>query len=117
MDAVPVGSVDVDRCPACGGMWFDAFEDEAVREAGAAATLDKGSAAAGKWHNRQGSIKCPHGHGPLVRMVDRQQPHIWYESCAVCHGKFFDAGEFKDVAEHSLGDLFKRWRAKERKLG
>lgn len=116
MDTVQVGSVEVDRCSGCGGMWFDAFEDEAVREAGQAATLDTGSAEAGRTQNQQGKIKCPRDGSPMIRMVDREQTHVWYESCSVCHGRFFDAGEFKDVSERTLGDFFKRWRAKERKL-
>lgn len=116
MDAVQVGSVEVDRCSSCGGMWFDAFEDEAVREAGGAATVDTGSASTGQKFNQQGKVECPRCHTRTIRMVDMKQPHIWYESCATCHGKFFDAGEFKDVSEQTLGDLFKRWRAKERPM-
>jgi Zn-finger nucleic acid-binding protein len=32
----------------------------------------------------------------MIRMVDRHQPHIWYESCPVCFGVYMDAGEFRD---------------------
>lgn len=116
MEGVQVGSVEVDRCPACGGMWFDAFEDEAVREAGAAATVDKGGEGPGGWYNQMGKIDCPRCHTRTIRMVDLEQPHIWYESCPVCHGKFFDAGEFRDLSQRTLGDLFKRWLAGERPL-
>ena len=116
MDAVPVGGVEVDRCSGCGGLWFDAFEDEAVREAGAARALDRGSEEVGRTQNQQGKIDCPRCHTRTIRMVDREQPHVWYESCPVCHGKFFDAGEFRDVSEHTLGDWIRRWRLKARPL-
>ena len=42
--------------------------------------------------------------------------NIWYESCPVCHGKFFDAGEFRDLTEKSIGDRIKHWLKGERKL-
>jgi len=117
MNAVSVGSVEVDRCTSCSGMWFDAFEDDAVKKAAnGAKTLDSGDARKGKEKNQQGKISCPKCRTKTIRMVDRQQPHIWFESCPVCYGKFFDAGEFKDVAEKNLKDLFRRWGAKERPL-
>ena len=116
MEAVAVGSVDVDRCTSCQGMWFDAFEDEAVKRARGAKKVDTGDGRKGKEKNQQGKISCPKCRTRTIRMVDREQPHIWYESCPVCYGKFFDAGEFQDVAEKGLRDLFRRWGAKERPL-
>ncbi|WP_211369490.1 hypothetical protein [Pseudoxanthomonas kalamensis] len=47
-------------------------------------------------------------------MVDPQQPHIWFESCKYCYGRFYDAGEFRDYAEHDLADWIKSWKAPER---
>jgi Zn-finger nucleic acid-binding protein len=43
----------------------------------------------------------------MVRMVDAAQPHIWVESCPVCHGTFFDAGEFTDFKEHRIGEILR----------
>ncbi|MFN2564944.1 MAG: zf-TFIIB domain-containing protein [Gemmatimonadaceae bacterium] len=116
MKGVSVGSVEVDRCTSCAGMWFDAFEDEAVKRARGATAVDTGNEITGKVKNQHGKISCPKCRTRTIRMVDREQPHIWYESCPVCYGKFFDAGEFKDVAEKGLKDLFRRWGAKERPL-
>jgi hypothetical protein len=28
----------------------------------------------------------------------------------VCHGTFFDAGEFRDYKEHTVSEWFKGWR-------
>ena len=47
----------------------------------------------------------------MLRMVDPRQPHIWFESCPVCHGRFYDAGEYRDFAEFTLGDLIRRFTA------
>jgi hypothetical protein len=38
-------------------------------------------------------------------MVDPAQPDIWFESCPVCHGTFFDAGEFRDWKDRTLGEF------------
>jgi Zn-finger nucleic acid-binding protein len=98
-------------------MWFDAMEDRQLRGArGAAAAIDVGSTPQGTQHDTQAKVMCPRCNTRMVRMVDREQPHVWYESCSVCHGTFFDAGEFRDLTERSLTDLFKRWRKGERKL-
>jgi Zn-finger nucleic acid-binding protein len=51
----------------------------------------------------------------MTRLVDVKHPHLWYESCPVCYGVFFDAGEFTDYAEENLLDFFKDWLMKERK--
>ena len=39
----------------------------------------------------------------------QDKTHIWYEECEACHGSYFDAGEFTDLATLSLSDLFKRF--------
>ena len=51
-----------------------------------------------------GSGRCPKDQQPLFVMVVAGQPHISYESCGVCHGVFFDAGEFKDFKEETFGE-------------
>ena len=52
-------------------------------------------------------IDCPVCHTQMIRMVDVKQPHIWYESCPVCFGVFYDAGEFRDHKEHHVLGFFK----------
>ena len=114
MAAVKVGIVEVDRCTVCGGMWFDSLEEEWLKTPADAAALDVGDAAVGAKHNELGRIDCPKCHTRTVRMVDVDQPHIWFESCKVCYGRFFDAGEFRDLATNGVEDLVRRWRGKER---
>ena len=43
----------------------------------------------------------------MAKMVDNNQPHIWYEACDICSGVFFDAGEFSDYKEENILDFFK----------
>jgi hypothetical protein len=49
-------------------------------------------------------------------MVDAEQPHIHFESCKYCYGRFFDAGEVRDLAEPGVAALIGRWRAHERPI-
>jgi Zn-finger nucleic acid-binding protein len=51
----------------------------------------------------------------MIRMVVNGQPHIWYEGCPVCHGTYFDAGEFKDFKAETFIDTVKAIFRTERK--
>jgi Zn-finger nucleic acid-binding protein len=113
MEVVTTESGAVDRCTACGGMWFDRLE--VGKQAAFAAVVDTGDAARGARYNTVDRISCPVcANSPLTRMVDNDQPHIWFESCPSCNGRFFDAGEFRDLNERSLGDLIRKFTAKGR---
>ena len=127
MGTVTFGSIVVDRCTSCRGLWFDAREHERLKNldgseevdsgppagaaAGAATGVAAGTGGAGKDAAGPGDAKinCPVCHTRLIRMVDHAQPHIHFESCTVCHGSFFDAGEFRDFKEHTVSEWFRGW--------
>jgi Zn-finger nucleic acid-binding protein len=105
----------VERCADCGGLWFDRLEDKAQRDF--AAEIDTGDAARGARFNAVDRISCPKcPNTPMTRMVDNDQPHIWFEACPSCNGRFFDAGEFRDLSETSLSDFLKKFRGAGRAL-
>ncbi|MCK7594400.1 zf-TFIIB domain-containing protein [Pseudomarimonas salicorniae] len=114
MQVVRVEGGEVDRCGGCGGLWFDMLEDQDLLSL--AAEIDTGDPEVGRRHNAIDRISCPKCSDgqPMIRMVDPAQPHIWFESCTVCYGKFFDAGEYRDLAEFTVADWFKRLRARPR---
>jgi Zn-finger nucleic acid-binding protein len=114
MEQIEVDGVQVDRCTTCRGLWFDPGEIELLRNRKAAAALDIGLVATGKAQNAIDHYRCPRCGGEMVRMVDPQQTHIWYEQCASCHGSYFDAGEFTDLVTVSISDFFKRFTTPER---
>lgn len=94
-------------------MWFDRLE--AKEQARHVAEIDVGSAAKGAELNKVDRIACPVcPNTPLIRMVDNEQPHIWFEACSSCNGRFFDAGEFEDLNDRSLGDVIRRFTTPER---
>ena len=40
---------------------------------------------------------------------------IWFETCRECNASLFDAGKFKDFAEHTISDFFEALNAPERR--
>ena len=102
MQPVQFQGVEVDRCEACGGLWFDAFEHESLKKLDGAVSIDLGDAVKARAHDQQTRVLCPRDQARMIPMVDLEQPHIWFESCPICHGAYFDAGEFKDLVNLTL---------------
>jgi len=114
MEQVVTPFGEVERCSSCQGLWIDAFEQEDMLQI--AQGIDTGNGEVGKQNNEIGKIKCPCcPNSQMLRMVDAKQPHIWYESCPTCYGRYFDAGELTDLSENTLSDFLKKFTLKERK--
>jgi uncharacterized protein len=103
MEPVRFEDTEVDRCVRCGGLWFDAMEEEEIRRRAGSEVIDTGPTWQTAMHNVQPKVFCPVDGTLMLRMVDVAQPDIWVESCPVCHGTFFDAGEFTYWKEHAVG--------------
>jgi len=116
---------DYEQCTHCKGLWLDANEDKQLKAV--AAAIDSGDPAVGAQYNDKHFVYCPQCPGSqlagsaevsgikMLRMVDPVQSHIWFEQCPTCYGRFFDAGELKDLSELTISDFFKRFGLKERK--
>lgn len=95
------------RCDDCHGTWFP--KDEARLEAVAGLlSADSTIRPGGDQDSRTGL--CPDGHGILIRaLVDAADPfHL--ERCSVCHGIWFDKGEWNRLAQsHLLEHLDRLW--------
>ncbi len=115
MEQLEFEGTEVDRCTICKGIWFDADEIKVMRDKGAAIAIDTGDASIGKLSNAIDRYQCPRCSGSMVRVVDPQQRHIWYETCGSCSGSFLDAGELLDLSEVSISDFFKDIATPERK--
>lgn len=114
-DTFTYANVEVDRCTGCGGIWFDALEKEELERIKAAGSIDAGDERVGEQYNEMRNINCPKCGVKMLKMVDRTQFHIEFESCPTCYGNFFDAGEFKDLGKFTVVERFKQmidfWRA------
>ena len=107
MEKVQYESIEVDRCTDCKGIWFDMLEQEHLKAIEGSEEIDIGDPEVGKQTNIVDQITCPVCKSRMIRMVDGRQPHIWFESCTVCYGVFFDAGEFRDYKQESILDFFR----------
>ena len=107
MEKVTYQAIEVDRCTSCKGLWFDLLEHRRLKSARGAEALDVGEPEVGKKLDAAKQVTCPICQTRMTRLADLEQPHIWYESCPVCHGVFFDAGEFRDYKEESILERLK----------
>jgi len=115
MEVVTFKTIEVERCTSCKGLWFDMLEHEDLKKLSGSEVIDTGDPEIGKVYNKIDKINCPKCSTEMIRMADRHQHHIWYESCHQCYGVFFDAGEFIDYKEETILDYFKDLIAPERK--
>ncbi len=106
--------IEYDQCKNCGGLWFDALEAEELIETARAVEVDTGDIKQAVELNQKRDINCPVCNVRMLKVHDREQPHIQLESCPTCKGTFFDAGEFTDFCEETFMDRVKDWLAKRR---
>ena len=120
MHLLPDLEEPVHRCEGCKGMWFELMAHEQLRDQAETIDLaDPAPPAENVFFDPTApaavTLLCPAcDHYPLIHMVDPHQPHIRFESCKFCYGRFYDAGEFRDYAERDFSDWLKSRRAPER---
>ena len=103
----------IQRCTGCQGLWLDMLVNGDLGQM--AAEVDSGDPVKGGELNKVDRIYCPVcPNSKMLRMVDPLQPHIWFESCANCYGRFFDAGELTDLSERTLEEFFRKFKARAR---
>lgn len=113
MEKLTIGTITVDRCTGCQGIWFDAMEREQLLALpGAAGALDtdciweRQPINPGALAEKPGGYKganCPRCQVKMEpvwvrRQKNAQRGTLVFEQCEQCKGSFFDAGEFSDLA-------------------
>ena len=98
--------ITIDRCSHCHGLWFDGEEAHQLKAIDGSQVLDSGDANEGKKWDTRVDINCPRCGEKMHESADPKQKHIWYEVCHD-HGMFLDAGEFADLKDESLLDIFR----------
>jgi Zn-finger nucleic acid-binding protein len=92
LDRSKIGEIELDLCPACGGVWLDHGEIERLQR-GPQTSVDHlrkaltGGAPAGLSDTTTSCPACP---GTLTE-VKLGPVHVDY--CTKCHGVFLDKGE------------------------
>jgi Zn-finger nucleic acid-binding protein len=107
MEPVTFNGITVDRCTKCVGIWFSEAEHKILKGMKGSEAIDTGSPAVGRQYDEIENVACPTCGQDMDRVADSFQPHIHYEVCSRGHGVFFDAGEYKDFKEETIGDFFK----------
>lgn len=100
------GSVTIDKCVACHGLWFDLGEAEILKDKWMSEHIDDSGTILSKQHDTLRDIDCPRCGKPMIPVSDPKQKHLQYETCAA-HGMYFDAGEFTDFKYETLMDYFR----------
>ena len=108
--------ITVEQCHQCFGLFVPAgMTRKLLANWGPDTMVDTGSESVGKKYDKIDDIDCPKCGVRMDKIEDLDQPHIWIESCPVCAGTFFDAGELTDLKEKTLSDWFKRFTKGARK--
>ena len=107
MKSIEYKGIEIDRCTNCYGLWFDNFELEDIKKLSGSEVIDMGDVDIGREQNAMDKAFCPNCLTLMTSETDEQQPHIQYERCPKCKGVYFDAGEFRDYKQLTLGEFFK----------
>jgi Zn-finger nucleic acid-binding protein len=102
LEKVLFHSVEVDYCPKCLGIWFDADElrlakddkDKQLNWVDFDLWRDKS-----KFHISQGDKHCPIDRAGLVE-VKYEGAKTKVDFCKMCQGIWLDRGEFKQIINH-----------------
>jgi Zn-finger nucleic acid-binding protein len=92
MVQVEVQSIEIDRCPACGGIVLDKGETESLEALGLSHVIEGGVAAGpNPGEARATSARCHECHRDMIALLGAGD--IEYDWCDGCERLFFDRGE------------------------
>jgi Zn-finger nucleic acid-binding protein len=108
LKAVPGDGFSVDRCPQCGGTWFEGTTlDKALRDT-PPALLQAPPCPSDPAANARKGV-CPSCKTPMIKVNSLTSPRILMDVCKVCGGKWVDGGEFLRIRGTGLRAWLKRW--------
>jgi len=113
-EKIKIGDVKIDRCPKCGGLWFEKDELRLAKDKKApeARWVDVEIKDKGlnwfqfefwkdkiKFKIKKGLKYCPTDEIPLYQVNYGDTP-IEIDVCGICFGVWLDKGEFKKIIAH-----------------
>ena len=107
MEFGTLNDMRVERCLQCLGIWFSEDGHRRLRKVKGSEQIDVGPAEVGREFDSAENVPCPVCNEIMDSLADSSQSHIRYEACPAGHGVFFDAGEYRDYKEKTIGDFFK----------
>ena len=91
MVQVDVQSIEIDRCPECGGIVLDKGETDAIESLGLAHVIEGGVAAPTGDDARDTVARCHDCKRDMIAL--RGAGDVEYDWCDGCERLFFDRGE------------------------
>jgi Zn-finger nucleic acid-binding protein len=92
MVQVEVQSIEIDRCPACGGIVLDKGETEAIESLGLSQVIEGGVAAEPATGDaRTTAARCHECQRDMIALLGAGD--VEYDWCDGCERLFFDRGE------------------------
>jgi Zn-finger nucleic acid-binding protein len=91
MVQVEVQSIEIDRCPSCGGIVLDKGESEAIELLGLAQVIEGGVSAEPAGGTRATAARCHECNRDMIAL--RGAGDVEYDWCDGCERLFFDRGE------------------------
>jgi Zn-finger nucleic acid-binding protein len=86
-------SVEIDRCPACGGVVLDKGENDMVEALGLASIIEGGVRQAHQ--HRTTTARCYECEEDMIAL--RGAGDVEYDWCVKCERLFFDRGELTTI--------------------
>lgn len=84
------------------------LEHEDLQKLKGSEIVDIGDPDIGRQHNQKKDVQCPKCRVNMLKLSDPGHPEVEFEKCPVCHGAYFDAGEFRLLKESAVGKLFRQ---------
>jgi Zn-finger nucleic acid-binding protein len=93
MVATAIHSIEIDRCPSCGGIVLDKGEQEMIDALGLGAVIEGGVQQAHE--HRDTSARCYECQRDMIAL--RGAGDVEYDWCDGCERLFFDRGELTTI--------------------
>lgn len=100
-----VKDVLLERCPACGGVWFDFATMGRVLSCDMRALRPLMSEGGAPSMPEQEYLACPRCEDVLIRMCSDQEGVECY-GCLTCYGRWLDGEKLEQAVGHSLASRF-----------
>jgi Zn-finger nucleic acid-binding protein len=93
MVATDIHSIEIDRCPSCGGVVLDKGENDMIESLGVAAGIEGGVKQAHE--HRSTTAHCHECAQDMIAL--RGAGDVEYDWCDKCERLFFDRGELTAI--------------------
>lgn len=103
MIVLELNNVEIDYCPACGGIWLDSGELELLLNNSQAKTELINSLQKAKGI-KENLYRCPICFKKMIKVYSGNGNKVLIDKCTRNHGLWFDKGELENVVKYGSLD-------------